>query len=103
MDKPAPDPNKLLGYWEEWERGAGWERIKVPATECPRIPREFLAEERRSMGERVFRQEYLCEFGDLREGVFNMDSVKRAFKSDIPALVPAWRGVFTQREQRDGR
>lgn len=21
MEKPAPDPAKLLGYWEEWERG----------------------------------------------------------------------------------
>lgn len=21
MDKPAPDTGKLLGYWEEWERG----------------------------------------------------------------------------------
>lgn len=21
MDKPVPDPAKLLGHWEEWERG----------------------------------------------------------------------------------
>ena len=21
MDKPAPDPAKLLGHWEEWEKG----------------------------------------------------------------------------------
>lgn len=21
MDRPAPDPNKLLAYWMEWERG----------------------------------------------------------------------------------
>jgi len=21
MDKPTRDPAKLLGYWEEWERG----------------------------------------------------------------------------------
>ena len=21
MDKPTPDPAKLLGFWEEWERG----------------------------------------------------------------------------------
>ena len=21
MDTPPPDPVKLLGYWEEWERG----------------------------------------------------------------------------------
>ena len=40
----------------------------MTAAECPRIPREFLEEERRAMGERWFRQEYLCEFG-RREGV----------------------------------
>ena len=21
MDKPTPDPAKLLGFWDEWERG----------------------------------------------------------------------------------
>lgn len=21
MDRPPPDPSKLLAYWEEWERG----------------------------------------------------------------------------------
>ena len=21
MDRPAPDPRKLLDHWEEWERG----------------------------------------------------------------------------------
>lgn len=21
MDKPVPDPEKLLAHWEEWERG----------------------------------------------------------------------------------
>jgi len=21
MEKPTPDPHKLLGFWEEWERG----------------------------------------------------------------------------------
>jgi hypothetical protein len=21
MDRPPPDPRKLLAYWEEWERG----------------------------------------------------------------------------------
>jgi hypothetical protein len=21
VEPPAPDPSKLLGYWEEWERG----------------------------------------------------------------------------------
>src|SRR5215217_3394818 len=28
--------------YEEWTRGEGWERYEVPASECPRIPAEFL-------------------------------------------------------------
>ena len=38
-------------FWEAWERGGPeWERVRVPATECPRIRPEFLEEERRAMG-----------------------------------------------------
>src|SRR5918992_1313426 len=33
-------------FYEEWTGGAGWERYEVPAAECPRIPPEFLEEER---------------------------------------------------------
>ncbi|HXN46998.1 MAG TPA: terminase family protein, partial [Bryobacteraceae bacterium] len=50
-------------FWEEWEHGgAQWERVAVPATECPRIMPSFLKEERASLGDRWYRQEYLCEF-----------------------------------------
>ena len=66
-------------FWEAWEHGgADWERIQVPATECGRIPREFLEEERRTMGDAWFRQEYLCEFVDTVSGVFDRDLVERA-------------------------
>src|SRR5215217_6552633 len=29
-------------FYEEWSGGVGWERYEVPASECPRIPPEFL-------------------------------------------------------------
>src|SRR5882724_2711957 len=46
-------------FYEAWEKGGKeWERVRVPAGECGRIPAVFLAEERRTMGERFFRQEY---------------------------------------------
>jgi hypothetical protein len=57
-------------FWEAWQRGGPeWERVRVPAYECPRIQRAFLEEERATMGERWFRQEYLCEFVDSVSGV----------------------------------
>ena len=65
-------PNGKRGFfYENWANGddqevdnghAGWERISVPATQCPRIPESFLEEERRQLGSQWFRQEYLCEF-----------------------------------------
>ena len=55
-------------FYEAWAHGgAEWERVRVPADECPRIPARFLEEEKATMGERWFRQEYLCEFVDASE------------------------------------
>jgi hypothetical protein len=63
-----------------------WERARVPATKCPRISQEFLEQERRTMGERWFRQEYLCEFEDSVSGVFERDLVTNAIREDVKPL-----------------
>ena len=74
-------------FYEAWERGGPeWERVRVPATECPRISAEFLAEEEATMGERWFRQEYLCEFEDAVSGVFDRELVERAITDDVEPL-----------------
>ena len=74
-------------FWDAWENGgAEWERIRVPATECGRIPREFLEQERAAMGDQWFRQEYLCEFLDTTSGVFDRDTVERAMADDFEPL-----------------
>ena len=63
-------------FHEEWSEGAsgagaeGWERYEVSADQCPRIPEAFLEEERRSLPERIYRQEYCCEFLDTVDQVF---------------------------------
>jgi phage FluMu gp28-like protein len=74
-------------FWETWERGgAEWERVRVTAYDCPRIGREFLEEERRNMGEKWFRQEYMCEFVDAVSGVFDRDLVSQAISEDVEPL-----------------
>ena len=74
-------------FWEAWEHGgAEWARVRVPATECARIPRRFLEEERETMGERWYRQEYLCEFGETASGLFERDLVESAITSDVAPL-----------------
>jgi hypothetical protein len=74
-------------FWEAWNAGGeSWERVRVPASECPRIPKSFLEEERRTMGDLWFRQEYGCEFVDAVSGVFDRDVVERAVREDVAPL-----------------
>ncbi|MBS1826118.1 MAG: terminase family protein [Acidobacteria bacterium] len=91
-------PNGKLGFfYEVWAKGGPeWTRVRVPATDCPRISREFLAEERRANSDRFFRQEYLCEFLDREDGAFRDDWIEDALRDDVPPLghpetrVPGW-------------
>ena len=74
-------------FWEEWERGAGWERVRVTADRCPRIPADFLAEESRALGPRWFAQEYLCSFEETVDAVFLQSDIDAAFSADLPLFV----------------
>ena len=74
-------------FYEAWKRGGPeWRRVRVPATECPRIPEAFLTEERLVMGNRWFRQEYLCEFVDIDAHVFDADVVEKALDDKLAEL-----------------
>jgi len=76
-------------FYHEWENGGPrWTRIAVPATECPRIGAEFLEEERESMGDRWFRQEFLCEFLETRSSLFREEDIENCL---FDALPPLWR------------
>jgi hypothetical protein len=76
-------------FWETWEGGGSqWARIAVPATECPRISKEFLEEERQRKGDRVFQQEDLCQFVQAEDTFFNDEDVQACVRPEIPVL---WR------------
>jgi hypothetical protein len=47
-------------FYEEWTGDGPWDRIKITARECPRISAKFLDEERASLGEWWYQQEYEC-------------------------------------------
>ena len=81
-------PNGKQGFFhDEWtEGGEEWERVRGPATECPRIRPEFLEEERRKLGEVWFNQEYLCEFGDNGGSLFPLDLVRPLVSAEIEGL-----------------
>ena len=91
-------------WWNEWETGgADWHRVRMPATECPRITPAFLARERRSMGDLRFRAEYLCEFTETEGTVFPQERIRAAMQTDVaplfspvgpaPLVVPTHPGV----------
>ncbi len=73
-------------FYEEWTGGEGWERYEVPASECPRIPPEFLEEERRVLPSWVLRQEYECSFEETSDQVFTHEMVEGAVTSEVTPL-----------------
>jgi len=74
-------------FFQEWtEGGPQWERIQIRATDCPRISAEFLDEERESLGDWWFRQEYFCEFVETVDQVFSYEQVISAVTSDVKPL-----------------
>lgn len=73
-------------FWAEWDQGGeDWQRISVPATEVPRISPDFLAAERRALGDGWYRQEYENVFLEAAGGLFRAEDIARAL-ADIPAL-----------------
>ena len=77
-------PFGTRGWWyEAWRSAEPWERYEIPATACPRIPAAFLAEERRTLGEWWFDQEYLCRFLDAQSAAFRSEDIDAAFSEEI--------------------
>jgi hypothetical protein len=73
-------------FFEAWTGTENWTRIRVTAEDCPRISKEFLAEELRELGAQRFSEEYGLEFLDPDEAVFSSDIIKAAFTHEVKAL-----------------
>jgi hypothetical protein len=73
-------------FKEYTEGGHDWERIRIPATECPRITGEFLQEEKVSLGDWWFKQEYMCEFTETVDQVFSYDQVMYTITDEVKPL-----------------
>jgi hypothetical protein len=82
-------------FYSEWERceeaarqgrPEPWERYQVKVTECPRISAEFLEDERLALGERWWRQEYMCSFEDPVGAVFAHHVIHAMIDPAVSAL-----------------
>jgi hypothetical protein len=74
-------------FFESWTGTGDWTRVRVSATDCPRISQEFLDEELKELGALRFSEEYQLEFRDNEECVFPLAIIKAAFK---PEIKPLW-------------
>jgi len=80
-------PHGKRGFFhKEWSEGSGWERTKITAADCPRISGEFLQEERQSLGDWWFQQEYFCEFVQNEDQMFSFEAVNSALSADVKPL-----------------
>lgn len=71
-------------FYHAWASGGDdWARLQIPADRLARIKTDFLAQERRGLGESWFRQEYECSF-EAVEGLVYPDFARCAV-SQLPA------------------
>lgn len=85
-------------FWEAWKqceeavlsgRPEPYRRFRRTCWECPRLDTEFVAKERKLIGEHWFRQEYECEFLDPMGTVFRGEDIELALRSkEEPYTVP---------------
>jgi hypothetical protein len=67
-------------FYDSWLHRDEWFYREVPATSCPRISPEFLAEQRRKTGAWFYEQEWGCQFNDSDTSVFRHDDIEAMFK-----------------------
>jgi hypothetical protein len=73
-------------FYEEWDRGAAWHRVMVPADECPRITPEFLAAERKALGARWYAQEYECSFEAAADACFSEADLSKLLDDSVQPI-----------------
>jgi hypothetical protein len=77
---------KRGAFFTAWTEGTGWQRTRVPADQCPRLPAWFLDEEKRELGDLMYRQEYLLEFLDDGLACFPVELVEKAFDPQLRSI-----------------
>ncbi len=75
-------------FYEAWISQQRWQRTRITAYDCPRIPRDYLEEERQAMPDYVFKSEFLCCFEDAIDCVFRQEYIDRAMSDDVVPLFP---------------
>jgi hypothetical protein len=73
-------------FFESWHGKEKWKRVRITADMCPRIDPEFLAEERRNLGEKFYLQEYFCSFESVCGTLFAEEVIQAAISDEVQPL-----------------
>lgn len=73
-------------FHQLWKQSDEYQKYAITADQCPRITKEFLESERRTLPERVFRQEYYCEFLQTDGAVFAYDDIMSLVSNEVAPL-----------------
>jgi Terminase large subunit, T4likevirus-type, N-terminal len=75
-------------FWTAWtDEDPSWMRLKATADVVP-FSTEFLAQERRALGEHVFNREYLGVPGGAHASLFTWDLYEQAAQGHVPVVPP---------------
>jgi hypothetical protein len=73
-------------FFHEWTEGHDWQRVKITASECPRIDKNWLEREKETIGSWWFEQEFMCQFVETIDSVFSHDDIQMALDPNIKPL-----------------
>jgi hypothetical protein len=74
-------------FYESWTSGdPTWHRVRVPASECPRLTKAFLDEEKRELGPMRYSEEYELAFLEPDEAAFPTALIDAAFTTEVRPL-----------------
>jgi hypothetical protein len=76
-------------FYDVWANGGNdWHRTRITAQECPRISTEWLDNERKTIPDFWFRQEFGCEFVETSDQLFSYEDIAAVFSNDVKPLFP---------------
>lgn len=83
----TPKQGKKGHFYEAWiQAGSRWEKVKVEASECPRITQEFLDDELAALGPIMYAIEYNCEFIEDEFSLFDDIRISKAIDDSIEEI-----------------
>jgi hypothetical protein len=90
-------------FYDAWMHGGPtWARFCVKATECPRIPLDWLETKRSQMEGSAFRREFMAEFVQDDLSAFNEELIEAAVDRSIEPMQADWLAWRRARGEQGG-